>query len=255
MAKKSIADRLKKAQKAWDDIEEAPGFDRLPEGEYVATLSSAEVKESQSGNLMISRQHTVNDGSEQDGRIIFDQLMLESPIGKRQVREWFELFEYDMPKLQDIPDLLEELLESEPSVRLSLKHVRDSDSLVNVRVLELLEGSEDEDADEDEDAEDEETEEEVEETDEEDEDEDEDEEDEEDEESDELNARLLEFCATWDIDCSDEDDNETLIEAIKELEYAPKELDPEEKQLLVEIDAEDCIKKPKAAPKKKSKKK
>jgi len=217
------------------------GGAKVPAGNYTAKLQSAVIKESQSsGRLMIAREHLLVQG-EFTNITIYDNIMLETPMGFTFVRRWIDMMGYEQPERpEDLEDIVAEIAEDAPMVKIRIKH---SGDFVNVSVIEVLDGegtAEEESVDTSteevtEDAGD---------------------------ETSELLDKLREFCIKEDIELSDDDDEESLKEKIDGFEYPEDKLEEWQVELLTELGQEENIArkekpkpKPVAKPKSSAKKK
>ena len=122
-----------------------PGGVRVPEGIYTAK-ESAELREAKtSGNLMVARQFTVNDG-EFKGLNIWDNLVIQNnPTGIQITRRWVEQHGFVWPEedFAQIEPIVNEINEIGATVKLRLKFTPSQDPdrpYSNVDVLEVLDG-------------------------------------------------------------------------------------------------------------------
>ena len=135
-----FANRLKKMNNQWDDT--ASGFEDIPEGIYSAQLVEAILKETKAGALRVSVQYAVAEG-EHAGESVFDGFMLEKDnefceMGAQFMKGWLEAIGYEVPPLDEIEDVLEQVTADSPLVLIEVKKKGD---FTNVRVKELLGGS------------------------------------------------------------------------------------------------------------------
>ena len=147
----SIKSRLKKANAAWnagksEAAELDSGFADLPDGVYIAKLTTAEVMDSKAGNLGLRTAFQVQEG-EFKGEYISNWDGLE----KEERYKWVIMYlknlgvdgmDYDLSELEDI---CEELVEAERVYRLQLSTKNDYQGL---RIKKILEGYEAEEDDE-----------------------------------------------------------------------------------------------------------
>lgn len=207
------------------------GGAKVPAGNYVAKLQSAVIKESQSsGKLMIAREHLITEG-EFANITIYDNIMLETPMGFTFVRRWVDMMGYEQPEQpEEIEDIVSDIAEEAPVVKIRIKH---SGDFVNVSVIEVLDGTGDEAGESDEQAD------ETEET------------QDAPEYTNEALDKLREFCIKEEIELSDDDDEDSLKEKIDDFEYPEDKLDEWQIKLLTEIGQEANItrkEKPKPLP-------
>ena len=142
-----FADKLRGMQ---DTVAQAmadykPGGVRVPEGIYTAK-ESAELKEAKkTGNLMIARQFTVNDG-EFKGLNIWDNLVIQNnPTGIQIARRWVEQHGFAFPEedFAEIETIINEINDLGTTVKVKLKFSPSQDPdrpYSNVDVLEVLDG-------------------------------------------------------------------------------------------------------------------
>lgn len=159
MASRSVQKWAQNAQDMWDVGRKSTGG-KVPEGEYACQLQSAEMKESQNGNMMIRRAHLILDG-EFEGVVIRDNIVLSTEVGMSIAAEWIERMGFEVPEdLEEIEDVIAEIVEAAPEYTAQVKH---SGDFVNVACYEAEaseagDGAEEEDEEpdvEDEEAEDE----------------------------------------------------------------------------------------------------
>lgn len=138
-----FAKRLAKMKEMWDGNKQAPrGFQQnVPDGRYTFRLQSAELRESASGNLIVSREHLVLDG-EAAGEVFRDNLQVEHEVGQRITMQWIEQMGFEIP---DNPSELEEVVsaiaEAAPSYLGTIKTTtskKDGNDYTNLRILRLL---------------------------------------------------------------------------------------------------------------------
>lgn len=181
MARKaSLATKLKRLQKKWNDAEPKTGRSYLPDGNYNCRIESATIEESaKSGTLQISWNLSVVDG-DYEGKSIRKWDGLEGENSLDWLQGSLETLELELPdNIEDLGATLEESNGLLIEVSLNTR-----DEFQNCYFNELLEQEEGEDDDEEEE-EGEDEEEEEDEEDEEDEEEDDEEEDEDEEEEEE----------------------------------------------------------------------
>lgn len=140
-----FADKLRGMQ---DTVAQAmadykPGGVRVPEGIYTAK-ESAELKEAKkTGNLMIARQFTVNDG-EFKGLNIWDNLVIQNnPTGIQIARRWVEKHGFAFPEedFAEIETIINEINDLGATVKVKLKFSPSQDPdrpYSNLDVLEVL---------------------------------------------------------------------------------------------------------------------
>ena len=201
---------------------------KIPAANYLARLQSAKVTESKSsGKLMVSREHIITDG-EYKGMVVYDNIMLETPMGFTFARRWFDMMGYNQPENpKEIPDLVEEMANEAPDVKIRIKH---SGDFINVSVIEVIGEGSGEDTGEDTGTD-----------------------TGEDKGESELLERLRAFCISEEIEVLDEDDEEILKEKIDGFQYPDESLTDEKRELLIEIGQEKNIQKKKQAPPKSQK--
>lgn len=237
--------RLDSMKQNWDksqgDYDAMFGGSDIPASDYNLQLVSMNIKESgSSGNLMVVRQFTILEG-EYEGKNVFDNMQLETPRGFTFVRRFIEQMGYEAPENPgELPDTLEAILGDEPVLIGKVTH---SDDFTNIRIVKLIETT-DEDGDEggNEDGESE------------GEAEDGESESGTGDDADELINNMLAFCATWGIDVTDESDYDTIRQAIEELNYPVADIDENESQMLIDIGLEANIEQPKPVKKTPAKK-
>ena len=126
--------RLAEMEDAW-----AVGKDKaigVPKGIYKMQLQAAFIAESASGNLMIKREHLILEG-EQEGEVVYDQLMLESDQGPRWVARWMGQMGFEAP--DDASDIEETVKEIEEAAPIYMGKAVKNDDFTNVRIQEVLE--------------------------------------------------------------------------------------------------------------------
>ena len=263
MAKSKFSDKLDGMKQNWEDSQNQYdsmfGGVKIDAGEYIARVQGAKVTESKaSGKLMIRREHLIVEGANK-GAVIFDMLMLETPMGLTFVRRWFEQMGYESPSdPSDIEEIVEAIAEEAATVKIAVKH---SGDFINVAVIEVIADDEYEElnaeTDEEKTAEKKpsgkagkkkvEKEKEPE-------DMPEEEEAPEDDNNAELLSDMFAFCKSQDIDTEPDDDVEALGERISEYKWPEEELTDEEKEMFESAEIGDAIKKKAAKKKAKTKK-
>lgn len=227
----SVKERLKKMKKSYEESQNTYnqmfGGSMIPEGTYIAKLSSAKFKEAKSsGKLMIQRNHVILEG-EYSGMVAFDNMQVETEWGFVFIRRWIEIMGYECPDAEEMEtfiDLLNAITEESPVVKIEVKH---SGTFVNVDVIERLETEESKESEEPEES----------------------------EKEDSGTEELYSFCQSNGIEVDSEASEDELIEAISEFEFEEKILTSEELKLLKDSGLQDCIKKPVTKRKKTTKKK
>jgi hypothetical protein len=101
----------------------APDYDRLPDGRYMARLSSAEVTESAAGDPMVAWAYVVSAPEEQAGQIIrkYDGLIYEKSffyLSKELRRYGIDPTGIELPQ---VPEILADLADAKPMCVLQLK--------------------------------------------------------------------------------------------------------------------------------------
>jgi len=207
---------------------------KIDPGEYIARLQSAKLVESKSsGKLMVRREHVLMDG-EFKGMVIFDNMILETPMGLTFIRRWFDQMGYEAPEdPEEIENVVSAVSKDAANVKIQVKH---SGDFVNVAVIEVLDeekeepaskasgktatsGGKGKPADDDEDT--------------------------------ELLKNLFIFCKAQDIDTEKDDTIDVLCERIKEYDWPKEELTDDEVEMFEEAGISDVIIEPKKAKKKK----
>jgi len=136
-------ERLKAMEESWKaGRQRGPG--QVPDGEYVARLQGAELREAMSsGRLMIQREHLILEG-EYEGDVVRDYMHLETERGPWFIAQWIEAMELEAPESPaELPEILDYLTRTAPTVRIQTKR---SGDFINVRVLELIDRGETDDA-------------------------------------------------------------------------------------------------------------
>lgn len=247
MAKSKFSDKLKTMTSSWSESQNQYdtmfGGVKIDPGEYIAKVQMAKLTESKSsGKLMIRREHLIVEGSWK-GTVVYDNMMLETPMGMTFVRRWFEMMGYSAPEdPAEIEDVIEAIAEEAATVKIVVKH---SGDFINVAVIEVIESDDDEKqeaksrpsaAKSRQDVKQEEPEQEA-------------EAEEKDDDNADLRDALFAFCKAQDIDTEKDDDAEILCERIKEYKWPEEELTEDEKALFDAAEIADAIKR-KEAPKK-----
>lgn len=123
--------RLAKADQQWKDAES--GFPEIPEGQYVAQVSEAKVRETNAGNLC-AVVGVVIAGGECHGQQGSVWYTLESEnenavrVGMAMLKETFENLGREVPeRLADVEDALEALSKDNPLVTLEAKKGKQGD--------------------------------------------------------------------------------------------------------------------------------
>lgn len=242
-------------KKAGGEYDTMFGASKLEEGEYIVKLQKAVLKE-KNGSMKIAREHVVVDG-EDKGVVIYDQVNMDNEKSLAFLWRWVEKMGFEIPEdPEDLVELLEELVESEPVVLVDVK--QNDAGFTNINIIELMDESdeESEESEEEEESDEEEESEEEEEPEEESEEAEESEESEEEEESDEqtqLVERMITFAYAWDLDgVEDDTDFDSVKQIIAASSYPEENLDEEELALLNELGLEVCIERKKKKEKKKS---
>ncbi len=126
--------RLAEMQDAW-----AVGKDKaigVPESIYKMQLQGAFIAESSNGNLMIKREHLILEG-EQEGEVVYDQIMLQTEHGPRWVAKWMGQMGFEAP--DDVSEVEETVKEIEEAAPIYMGKVVKKDDFDNVRIQEVLE--------------------------------------------------------------------------------------------------------------------
>ncbi len=126
--------RLADMQDAW-----STGKDKgigVPEGIYKMQLQAAYLAESSNENMMIKREHLVLEG-EQEGEVVYDQIMLESDQGPRWVAKWMGQMGFEAP--DDALEIEETVKAIEDAAPIYMGKVVKKDDFDNVRIQEVLE--------------------------------------------------------------------------------------------------------------------
>ena len=247
MAKSKFADRLAGMQQGWDESQNQYdtmfGGVKIDAGDYIARVQSCKIAESKSsGKLMVRREHLIIEGSYK-GSVVFDVMMLETPMGLTFLRRWFEQMGYNSPSdPAEIEDIVAAIAEEAATVKIAIKH---SGEFTNVSVIEVLEEDAPEEKTEKESSEKsskKETKEEA-----------PAEEAGGEEDNAELLAELFAFCKAQDIDTEEDDTIEILGERISEYKWPEEELTDEENAMFEAADISAAIKKKAVSKKKKTK--
>jgi len=151
--------KLKSMNKVWESGKE--GIPLIPAGQYMFQLVAAELAESQNGNLMIKRSHTVIEG-EYEGDTIRDiMVLMDNEMSLGFLSQWIQDMGFEAPdSLETLPEVLAEMVETD--VTYSGKLTYDGDYArvrPGVAISTEVEEEEDEEEIEDEEIEDEEVEE------------------------------------------------------------------------------------------------
>ena len=139
MGKQSFKTQLKAGNKAWkESADTVQTLGKIEAGEYVAELTKAELKTAQtSGNLMVSRSHIITEGNMQ-GKTIYDNLIIETPIGMAFLRKWFEAIQVEIPEnIEDVEQTVSDINDNGYTAKINVRH---SGDFTNVDILEYLEG-------------------------------------------------------------------------------------------------------------------
>jgi len=248
MAKSKFGDKLKGMKSGWDESQNQYdtmfGGVKIDAGDYIAQVQMAKLTESKSsGKLMIRREHLIVEGSWK-GTVVYDNMMLETPMGMTFIRRWFEMMGYAAPDdPSEIEDVIEAIAEESATVKIAVKH---SGDFINVAVIEVIESDDDEKqetksgpsaakskqkAEPEAEAEAE------------------PEQEAETEDDADIRDALFAFCKAQDIDTEKDDDSEVLCERIKEYKWPEDELTEDEKELFDAAGIADAIKR-NEAPKK-----
>ncbi len=147
--------RLRNVRKQWKKaktVTPESGFERAPDGKYIARLTAMEVKDSAKGNLMLVSTWTIvrGDHAGMDGMMWHG---IEDESKMPWLMDYLRKLEVDIDTLdiEDLPDLAAEILKSRPGGRISLR-TKDGD-FQNCRLEQYMEVDEDEDQAEGEDVE------------------------------------------------------------------------------------------------------
>ena len=126
--------RLAEMKDAW-----SVGKDKaigVPESIYKMQLQAAFIAESSNGNLMIKREHLILEG-EQEGEVVYDQIMLQTEHGPRWVAKWMGQMGFEAP--DDVSEVEETVKEIEEAAPIYMGKVVIKDDFSNVRIQEVLE--------------------------------------------------------------------------------------------------------------------
>lgn len=234
MPKSKFASKLSGMKEGWDESQNQYdtmfGGVKIDAGDYIARVQSIKLTESKSsGKLMVRREHLIIEGSWK-GTVVYDNMMLETPMGMTFLRKWFEQMGYTAPDdPADIEDVLEAIAEEAATVKVAVKH---SGDFINVAVVEVIEADEEKGSSSEtkEKASKEKAPKEKADT-------------EQSDENAELRDALFAFCKAQDIDTEKDDDVEVLGERIKEYKWPETELTDEEKEMFEAAGISDAIKK------------
>lgn len=143
MAGSKFSQRLGTMKRKWKSsqkrAEQMFGGAKVEEGEYVARLTKAFIKESSQGNLFIRREHTIIDG-EYTGVIIYDNMMLETDLGPAFIRRWIDTLGYNQPEEpEELEDFCDAAVKDAPTCHVRVRH---SGDFVNVDVLKVVDSGE-----------------------------------------------------------------------------------------------------------------
>ena len=136
-----FVDRLNGMKENWDQSENQYnsmfGGVKIPAGDYIARVQMVKLAEAKSsGKLMIKREHMIAEGAH-TGSVVYDNMMLETPMGMSFVRKWFENMGYESPNdPSEIEDILVSINEEAALVKIAVKH---SGDFTNVAVIEVIE--------------------------------------------------------------------------------------------------------------------
>jgi hypothetical protein len=155
----AVKNLLKGASKTWGDAAQRAKenyFKPLPNGRYEARLASAEISEGDKAQIIF--KYTVTAGT-QTGETITKWLQLEGEYANDFLAQELIAFgvDVDAMSLEDLPEVLEALVEEAPLCSLQLRPQKKNPEYQEIKHLGKIESSaspEDEDDDSDEDVED-----------------------------------------------------------------------------------------------------
>ena len=239
-----LRERLARMREVWEaGLNPEP---TIPDGVYEAQLVDAELRESESsGKLVIRREFQILEG-EKAGESVVDYLLIENERSIPFVVAWLEMMGYEPdPDPTTLIDTLGDLTVRSPIVQISVRNR--AGGFVNVRVRRVMEESApvsssdgvEVETEIDEVEETEEAEVEIETG--------------EEEEKDEFHEDLKRFALLNDIEVSDSDTTDDIINKINEYTWDANALTPDELELLESIGANIEGKKPAPKPKPKPK--
>jgi hypothetical protein len=131
---------LEGMQSAWEnseqDYKETFGGDQVPDGNYVAELSSLKMKKNDEGAIRVRRSFVILEGS-QKGVVINDNMNLATDRGPTFLRRFIEQMGETSPtSLTELPEILANIVAARPTCEIRVTH---SDSgFTNAWVNRLL---------------------------------------------------------------------------------------------------------------------
>lgn len=131
--------RLKEMESHWVQ-DSQKGFTNLPDGVYLCKLQDIRLEESNNtGNLQIVSEWLVFD-TENSGDVIYIYTPIEGEYGPSLTRQFIESLNYEFPNdPEKIPDIINDLLNVTPAVRIKLTTKKERQ---NKKILAVIDDSE-----------------------------------------------------------------------------------------------------------------